>query len=65
MHLPQACFSISNDDEGLSLKTEVSEDVLEQTAVAQSNGVRDSKHMFTCERVVLAANMQFLNQRVD
>lgn len=36
----------------LSLKTEVSEDELEQTAELQNDGLPDSKCVFTCERVV-------------
>lgn len=52
MHLLQACFVLSNEIEVLSLKTEVSEDVLEQTAELQSSGLPDSKCVFTCERVV-------------
>ena len=58
-------FFLNNEVEVLSLKTEVSEDVLEQTAVAQSNVLPDFQCMFTCERVALVANMQFLNKGDD
>lgn len=51
---------ISDGTEVLSVKTEVSEYMLVQTAEAQSNVLPAFKCIFICERAVIAASMQIL-----
>lgn len=58
-------FFLSNEVKVLSVKTEASEDVPDQTAVVKSIALPVFQCMFTCERVALAASVQFLNKRDD
>lgn len=64
MHLPQVCLLslVMKLRRLLSMKTEVSEYVLVQTAEAQSNVLPGFKSTFMCERAVMVASMQFLTE---